>query len=848
MAGMKFTISTADAQRSSKLLRQELKLLGHSADTDEKEFKKLESRLHRGMGAEKAKVAVDHLRSSLKLTRIETARLQAKTGNYSGALKTMTARTDSARAGLSKMYGVVGALAGAYGVQLLAKKSLAAFSVMDSGLIAVQKTTNMTDKELKIMEASIKKMASTIPVSTKHLLDIAAAAGQMGVKGVKDITAFTKTLGKLELATDIIGEEGAKKLARLLNVTGEAMSEIVTLGSVFVALGNDSAATEAEILSLATEIGQSTSTFAVTSKEAAGLAAAMKSLGVRSELGGSVVGRAMRSIEDAINAGGASMQLMMTTTQMTEEQLRKTFDTNATIVFQRWLSGIGRMVKGSDTAKTALKKFGLGGEELLKVLPTMANRSDILAESLRLVAKETKNATALDIEALKASKSFASQMKLTTNVIDQIAGKIGAELAPEIVGLTTDFRDWVGENDDLIKQKIPEYIGGITTSVKSLVGFLDTINIGNMAGGYIGYKLFGPQIGITLFAAATLSDALEKMQKNMGKPLLPGLPKATGFLNRFSEAVVGFFHLASGGNWSAEIKEGADEFSNAFANGPGLINPVTGALDELIVSAKELKQVIATTPMSPKSFLSDTPSGLFSGAAGPDYAKQSSGVFSGLPLSLEYGNSLDAIVYKSEEATNAISENWTNMNTAMADSFETGLSNLFVNGLDDMGSAMKEFGNMIVESFSRSVAQMVTEWLFFTTLTSGKKVAGGVVGAGLSAIGNIFTTPVAHSGWHVGNESPPATRAVDPSIFDGARRFHNGLAGDEFTAILKKGEHVIPEGGAAVPAISINIVNKGAAVDAEVSGPRMDMGQMVWDILLTGQRKGSPAARQLGMA
>ena len=50
MPGIRIDISTAEAQRASKLLRKELSLLGHEAAQDEKQFKTLETRLKKGWG------------------------------------------------------------------------------------------------------------------------------------------------------------------------------------------------------------------------------------------------------------------------------------------------------------------------------------------------------------------------------------------------------------------------------------------------------------------------------------------------------------------------------------------------------------------------------------------------------------------------------------------------------------------------------------------------------------------------------------------------------------------------------------------------------------------------------
>ncbi|HCY86590.1 MAG TPA: hypothetical protein DHV36_15760 [Desulfobacteraceae bacterium] len=109
MPGLKIKIDTATAEKASVQLRKELKFLGSSAIDNEKDFKKLESRLHKGMAADKAGQVIEKLRKSMNLTRMETAKLQREIGDTSGAIKTMIL-------GNNELMHSFGALAGAAGI------------------------------------------------------------------------------------------------------------------------------------------------------------------------------------------------------------------------------------------------------------------------------------------------------------------------------------------------------------------------------------------------------------------------------------------------------------------------------------------------------------------------------------------------------------------------------------------------------------------------------------------------------------------------------------------------------------------------------------------------------------
>jgi hypothetical protein len=60
--------------------------------------------------------------------------------------------------------------------------------------------------------------------------------------------------------------------------------------------------------------------------------------------------------------------------------------------------------------------------------------------------------------------------------------------------------------------------------------------------------------------------------------------------------------------------------------------------------------------------------------------------------------------------------------------------------------------------------------------------------------GSSFSTGFLHGGGRVGLDPVP-TRFMPAALFALAPRLHQGLAGDEYPAILQRGETVVPRGG-----------------------------------------------------
>lgn len=375
-----------------------------------------------------------------------------------------------------KLAGVVGvALTVEQAFQALSavvSSSLESFAALDQGLIAVQKTTNFTDEEMRKMEQSIIDMGREIPLAHDAMLEIASAAGQLGVTGVSNITKFTETMAKMQGATDLAGEEGAKSLARLLTTAGEGYDTIDRLGSVIVALGNNMAASESEIVRMASEVGRATAAFAVSSADAAAMGAALKSMGAQAELSGSAISRSMIEIQGAIEDGGKKLEWLSQVTGMTQKQLKDTFEKDATAVFTAWIQGMGNLKEQGVSTIKMLDMMGLSGQEAIKGLSPLISNTEVLTKALALADEEFKNNKALTDEARKAAESYNAQVQLMKNAITEVKMEIGRALAPTVVDMMKKVRDWVKENDKFIKQDLPKYVKLIAKSVKDAIDYI----------------------------------------------------------------------------------------------------------------------------------------------------------------------------------------------------------------------------------------------------------------------------------------------------------------------------------------------------------------------------------------
>ncbi len=414
------------------------------------------------------------------------------------------------------------------------------FIKYEKALVGVGKTTNIEGKQLKAFGKQFQKLSEEIPLSTNELLGIAQAAGQLGVTGEENLLKFTDTVAKLGVATDLSGEAAATALTRILNVTHENISTIDTFGSVIVQLGNNFAATESEIVKVANEVARSTAVFGVSASEATAFGAAMKSLGIQAQLGGSVVGKAMLKINEAIDAGGESMKLLSELTGIAGDDLKQTFEEDAAGVFQKFTEGLGGLEGGTSAIFKALGKFKLKGDEVNKVIPVLAKNSQLLGKAFSMASAEVKNATALNIEAEKAYATLGSKVEILKNSAVNLAVKIGEDLAPSVTelveGATALIKGFQGLDKEVVNNlssflKWGTVIAGAIAGVASFaLGALKVSGIISALTAAFGPAALGASvfwaaitgpIGIAVAAIVALSAGLYGLYKMLDEPQEP---------------------------------------------------------------------------------------------------------------------------------------------------------------------------------------------------------------------------------------------------------------------------------------------------------------------------------------
>lgn len=468
-----------------------------------------------------------------------------------------------------------------------------AFTEFETALVGVQKTSNLSDQEIEKFGDNISDLSKSIPVASKRLLAFSQTAGQLGVTGQENLENFAETMAKVEVATDLAGDTAATQFTRILTVTGEGIDKIDEFSSVMVALGNNFAATESEIARMTNEVARSVGQFGASAEEAAALGTAMRAVGIRAELGGSAIGRLLRTMNTLIREGGPGLTELARISGVTAKEFEEAFGRNATDALLTFLEGLS---KSGSNADAVLANLGLRGDEINKVIPPLAKNFELFADALGIARSEMENSNALNQEAAKAFATTGSQIQLFYNAVNNLGVAIGGTLAPflnTLLSVLSSLANGVAFVVEELREVLVVFgAAGLLRAIPLVIaGFtkLKTVMAGTLVGVYL--KQFA-SLSIAMKAVGASSTIMTGILTANFATIRAGVSALTASFAALARALLlnPFTYIVIGA--TALIKSLSDLQSN-FNFLTDLYEVFVPATDEVRKSVKELESEVS---------------------------------------------------------------------------------------------------------------------------------------------------------------------------------------------------------------------------------------------------------------
>ena len=304
----------------------------------------------------------------------------------------------------------------------------------ESTFTSVRKTVDATEAEFDALAASSKAMSTQIAASTGEINEVMATAGQLGIRN-DYLVDFARTMIDLGNSTDIVANEAASTLAKFANITNMDQSLFGNLGATLVDLGNKFATTESSIMEMSLRLAAAGHQVGLSEAQILGFAAALSSVGIEAEMGGSAFSKALVKMEVAAATGGEALEDFARVSGLTAEGFKSLFENDPAAAFQAFITGLSRMDEEGISAIATLSDIGIAEVRLRDTLLRAVNANELFARTQDVAINAWQENTALTVEAGKRYATTESRLINLKNTALLFAQQIGDDLNPTIQSL-----------------------------------------------------------------------------------------------------------------------------------------------------------------------------------------------------------------------------------------------------------------------------------------------------------------------------------------------------------------------------------------------------------------------------
>lgn len=363
----------------------------------------------------------------------------------------------------------------------------------ESAFTGVRKTVDGTPEQLAAISDEIKRMAAETGVSTTTIAAVAENAGQLGV-ATENIASFTRTMLDLGESTNLTADEAAVAIARLTNIMGSDEDATSRLGSSLVALGNNFATTESEILEMATRLASAGKLAGMSEAQILALATAMSSVGIEAEAGGTAMTQTLNAIDRAASSGGDTLETFARVAGMSAEEFTTAWRTDAAGALTAFIQGLSTLSAQGGSVTAILDDLGLSGIRQSNMLRSLSLASDMMTDALETSNSAWTENVALANEANAVYGNTEHRISAARESINNLGIAIGDAFGPQISGGADMVNDLAQALTDAA-----ETAPGLVSALGSV-----TVGITGAAAAYVALKTAATAfnaIGITSLAA-----------------------------------------------------------------------------------------------------------------------------------------------------------------------------------------------------------------------------------------------------------------------------------------------------------------------------------------------------------
>ncbi|MBR1722503.1 MAG: phage tail tape measure protein [Treponema sp.] len=180
-----------------------------------------------------------------------------------------------------------------------------------------------------------------------------------------------------------------------------------------MALGNNFATTETEISQMALNISAAGTQVGMTEADILGVAAALSSLGLESQAGGTAISKAIVMMASAVETGSGELEYFARAAGMSTADFQRYFREDATGALTAFITGLGNLQ--DESALKFLDDMGINEVRLRDALLRASNANELFTDAIQTSNEAWEKNAALTEEARKRYETTESKVQILKN-------------------------------------------------------------------------------------------------------------------------------------------------------------------------------------------------------------------------------------------------------------------------------------------------------------------------------------------------------------------------------------------------------------------------------------------------
>lgn len=340
----------------------------------------------------------------------------------------------------------------------------------------VQRTTGLAGEDAAEFQRQLKNLSTEIPATFSELAEVAKIGGQMGV-AQEALESFTETVTRFVATSEGVNiDKASTAFGRLENMfnrtpTGELADPAFfeRIGSAISYTGDNSVATEAQIIGMLEKTTASAKNAGLSIQETIAMSSAMVSSGLQPFLSSGFIIRFFGNFQKAASQGGEAVADLARELGVTSEQFQDMVRNDPYELLHRVVTQMKDM--DSVQGREFLTKLGINGVQDPKVLNALSENLHVLDQAMGDVNEAYADADYLQESSAGIFDTTAAGVQMLVNSFMNLGSTIGSSTLPVFKLLLEAGINLVSGFDDLVsRSKLVQFGLGLIMAGLAVAG------------------------------------------------------------------------------------------------------------------------------------------------------------------------------------------------------------------------------------------------------------------------------------------------------------------------------------------------------------------------------------------